>query len=728
MRPQAGAPAHFRRRVIVCSNSERCCPVERLRSSCPLSFLVLGLGGSLLLSTPLARGAERRTKGENYAFLVGVGDYDVQELKPLKYASNDIKGFYQALLDSGFRKENIVLMNEEQKPRFLPEGKKIRGEFTRFLARLEKEDTVIVAFSGHGVQFKNNKTSYFCPLDTKLKDRSSLIALDWVYSRLAKSPARRKLLLVDACRNDPQSDLPGSKGALRKGSLRKLVSHNQPVPKRIVALFSCTAGQKAFEHPDLKHSVFFYYLIQGWKGRAANGDGEVTFDGLAAFAKKKTKDYVYQSLKDVQTPEQRNSFDVEWVIHKPNLGLLQFTQGMKALERKAYDLAISRFSEAIRRNPRYAPAYLRRAWTYTLKKDYDQAIRDYTRVLAINPQDVGAYQGRGNAYFNTRNYALAVTDYDQVIKRRPKSALTYNDRGAAYSWLGNTSQALLDYSKAIRLKPDYALAYRNRGHINSGQKKYTLAIADFTKAISLTPGDSLSYRHWAGVFLTLKNYDNAIADYTKAIDRNPNDAVAFNERGVAYLGKKDLKAALLDYSQAIRIDSNYALAYRNRAILHERRKHYNRALQDYSAAIRLNRQDAFAYLWRGNIYNYHKKAYARAIRDYSAAIGINPRFALAYNNRGNSYHQLKKYSRAIREFNRAIRFDRKFAFAYVNRGWAYYQKKVYGKALGDANRALRVKRHFGPAYLLRSYAFKGKGKNRLANRDQKLWKRYKNRE
>src|SRR5207247_2109767 len=63
---------------------------------------------TLLLAVPVIA-------GENYALLVAVGDYDVKELRPLKYTRADVLEFHQALLDSGFPAKNVVLMHDDLK-------------------------------------------------------------------------------------------------------------------------------------------------------------------------------------------------------------------------------------------------------------------------------------------------------------------------------------------------------------------------------------------------------------------------------------------------------------------------------------------------------------------------------------------------------------------------------------------------------------------------------------
>src|SRR5262249_30224315 len=133
---------------------------------CLTSVLIVAAatGLTLLMSSgqPTA-GAEPR--GQNYAFLVACQDYDAKELNKLKYTPADLRAFHQTLLDSGYRDDHIVLMHDDQKRRFTPEGAKIREELKLLLDGLGADDSVIVALSGHGVQFKGEKQSYFCPVD-----------------------------------------------------------------------------------------------------------------------------------------------------------------------------------------------------------------------------------------------------------------------------------------------------------------------------------------------------------------------------------------------------------------------------------------------------------------------------------------------------------------------------------------------------------------------------------
>ena len=83
---------------------------------------------------------------------------------------------------------------------------------------LGEEDSLLVALAGHGVQFRGESESYFCPADARLADRKTLIPLGEVYKELEASGAGMKVLLVDACRNDPQSDNSRARAVVRPSS------------------------------------------------------------------------------------------------------------------------------------------------------------------------------------------------------------------------------------------------------------------------------------------------------------------------------------------------------------------------------------------------------------------------------------------------------------------------------------------------------------------------------
>ena len=98
-------------------------------------------------------------------------------------------------------------------------------------------------------------------------------------TQLRESGIGEKLLLVDACRNDPQV-----RGA-RRGVTQVDVSS---LPEQTGVLLSCKAGEFSFESKSYGtgHGAFFYEVIEGLNGAAKDADGEISWESLRLFVRK----------------------------------------------------------------------------------------------------------------------------------------------------------------------------------------------------------------------------------------------------------------------------------------------------------------------------------------------------------------------------------------------------------------------------------------------------------
>jgi len=243
--------------------------------------------------------------GGKFALLVGVRQYDPTELKNLKHAEDDVQALADVLLESGYRKENVMLMTQtkgKDNARALPLAANVRKELQLLLQGRKKEDIVVVAFAGHGVQFQGEEENFFCPMDTKLADRKSLVSLQDIYKELEKCEAGMKLLLVDACRNDPQTDNSRSRPEVKLDSATR--PPKDPPSGGIAAFYSCSSGQKAYEDADLKHGVFFHFVIEGLRGAAArDGASDIYLRDLEYFVNLGVEPFVRNKLGQTQLPQ-----------------------------------------------------------------------------------------------------------------------------------------------------------------------------------------------------------------------------------------------------------------------------------------------------------------------------------------------------------------------------------------------------------------------------------------
>lgn len=233
----------------------------------------VGLIAFAAVFSPVAAG-EEAARGKRYAVLVGVKEYDHSGLSPLSYTENDVVELGKVLRAAGYVVTVLCDSEGEKAPTRLPTGKNIRSALADVLGPCKRDDLVLVAFAGHGLQFDKAGGAYFCPRDARPSDPKTLVSLKEVYQELDDCGAGVKLMLVDACRNDPRQ-------AARSRSAGVNADDAPRPPKGVAALFSCSRGQVSWEAEPLKHGVFFHYVLDGLRGAAKDADGEVTWDALS---------------------------------------------------------------------------------------------------------------------------------------------------------------------------------------------------------------------------------------------------------------------------------------------------------------------------------------------------------------------------------------------------------------------------------------------------------------
>jgi hypothetical protein len=242
------------------------------------------------------RSATAADSVQHWALLIGVNDYD--NVKHLRYCVADQEALAKQLKASGFPSDQVFVLDDVAKdPKFRPSKSHIERQLDLVLGMPAQGDTVVLSFSGHGVQIEGK--SYICPADCDLDHpRDSMIPLDKVYDALSNCKASLKLLIVDACRNN--IELEGKRAADDGRGLRAL-SIEKP-PEGISLLTSCSPGQFAREHDKLGHGVFMNFILKGLAGEAADRDGVVSLFGLLSYTSSATQKYVHDQFNDAQRP------------------------------------------------------------------------------------------------------------------------------------------------------------------------------------------------------------------------------------------------------------------------------------------------------------------------------------------------------------------------------------------------------------------------------------------
>jgi tetratricopeptide (TPR) repeat protein len=640
--------------------------------------IVLLLSSVLLLATRPGAWA-----GERYALLVGVRQYNPDQLRPLPFAEADVVELARVLRDSGYQPENLTLMTQtvaaRAGDRLAPRSDEIRRQLRLLLRDRTADDTVVLAFAGHGVQLREGDTFYFCPSNADLSDPQTLLSLTEVYQELEKCKAGFKLLLVDACRNDPVAKASRARREVALTSRTR--PQAQEPPGGVVAFFSCSPGEEAFEHPDLKHGLFFHFVIEGLRGAAVSGDtAEVTLPELELFVKRRVSDFARSRFSVRQMPE----------LTGHSRGLVPLVRLDRARPRVETRAALERGKALYHRH------------------EYAAAITALDEAVRLNPASAEAYAFRTQARVRNHDLEVAVADGNEAVRLDPNSALAHASRAAAEDARQDIDRALTDAEEAVRLDPKLALGQLVRGKVLADKRDFVRALADLDEAVRLDPRLALAY--WVrGLTYGMKGEpDRGLADANEAIRLDPRDPQAYGVRGLLYSIKGDLEDALPDLNEFLRLDPRDPTGYFLRGKTYIKRGDLDRALTDLDEAVRLPPKNAQLYCFRGYAYVL-KGAADRAGADANEALRLDPSLADAYAVRGCARVLKGNAEAALADLNEALRRDRNNALAYHGQGVLYFQTKDYSRALAALNEAIRLDPTVAKAYYLRGQVYTAMG-------------------
>lgn len=261
---------------------------------------------------------------------IGVSKYEDSSMD-LRYADKDVRSIAKFLSD---KFENRITVDT------LTNGQVTRENIANLKSKLMTaniNDIVIVSFSGHGL-VDDDFNFYFATHDVDFANPQARgLPYEAMQDLLSGIPARRKLLLLDACHSgeiDTEEELErvtasnenvsqytpkGSKvikgkksGNGLKNSFELMQSLFYDLDRGNGSFVISAAGGKefAFESEDWKNGVFTYSFIN-----ALNDLGYDTWKGEQAITISRLKEYIYNSVTNLTNGQQKptaRSENIEW--------------------------------------------------------------------------------------------------------------------------------------------------------------------------------------------------------------------------------------------------------------------------------------------------------------------------------------------------------------------------------------------------------------------------------
>jgi formylglycine-generating enzyme required for sulfatase activity/uncharacterized caspase-like protein len=241
---------------------------------------------AVLLTTALGTRPARAAK---YAVLVGVDNYENEDISDLQFAVTDVKAVGAALQrDLKFDDVRILTSDQPRNGNLYPTADNVLVQLDLLANVCAPDDTFVFYFSGHG--FQRSEGHFLATADANpfnlITLKKSTVSLADLREAMARIKAQQVVFILDACRNDPEKGKGAGDNKMTAGFARDLqtVATQAGAGQAATALLmACSQGERAWEWPEQKHGVFTYYLLQGLGGRAREADGDVTAYSLGKY-------------------------------------------------------------------------------------------------------------------------------------------------------------------------------------------------------------------------------------------------------------------------------------------------------------------------------------------------------------------------------------------------------------------------------------------------------------
>lgn len=220
---------------------------------------------------------------KKYALIVGVSRYDDPDIGNLNFAAEDAREVGDCLTEiCGFDEVRTLVSGGEREPDHIS----VVEALNRFAPILNPDDLFLFYFAGHGIHTANG--SFLLASNSRIRmPELAAVPMPLLQQCLSRLDAAERVLILDACRNDPQKGRGDSDNLLTQEFSRDILSVAKApcegVSPATCVLFSCSEGERAYEWADRKHGAFTWYLLDGMRGAALDPQGRLTVQGLSRY-------------------------------------------------------------------------------------------------------------------------------------------------------------------------------------------------------------------------------------------------------------------------------------------------------------------------------------------------------------------------------------------------------------------------------------------------------------
>ncbi|MCG6535965.1 MAG: caspase family protein, partial [Syntrophales bacterium LBB04] len=240
-----------------------------------------------------------KAKPDLHIMTVAVNSYRDGDLK-LSYSVPDAKAIAESFKGRGTNLFGKIVVHQLLDAQVTKAG--MDKAFTEIGKKTGRDDVFVLFVAGHGITGTKDGAYYFIPYDFRYTGDEAVIkqgvSMDDFKGYLANVNALKSIVLLDTCNSGAFTEALASRGMVEKTAINKL---SRAIGRATIVASS--KSQVALEGYE-GHGAFTWTLLEGLKGKAADGSGKITINGLATYVEELLPQITFKKWGFEQIPQK----------------------------------------------------------------------------------------------------------------------------------------------------------------------------------------------------------------------------------------------------------------------------------------------------------------------------------------------------------------------------------------------------------------------------------------